>query len=463
MKSIVVTGVAALALVACGGGGDAVSFEPSPGPGHKARGGATPGLLVPQRAVVAHPQVAGDQVLVALGTTEDGGYGLVWLDGTALLFQRFDVAGQRVGPTHPLAVQTGYPIDTSTRSRISAAVLLDGRVVVAYEGDVAPFDLSRPSGIFIQRFSTAGQPLGTPVLAIVNAPCDTGTCGWEWSWHSEPVVLALPSGGFIVASRGGMALNDVQRFDADANPSAPLHRMPTGYWAPGYRYKADAHDGFTAYMQDRDRRAIVQAGVEILHYDAQNVLRHRVVSLGGYSAPSVGVDELLWLGNRYAFVSSDYGAGPYGQLPYLGTYSQTLNATGQSAGERRVVPVRMGSISSVTGMELTDGTHVLIVRDPGGQYAMQQYDLGGIAVGRPMRLQAPDATPSGAPLADGGFVAAWTAGTQGALDVFVQRFIDDKRDHRPTQARRMACLAGADAQGLRGAARQGFVRSCMTS
>jgi hypothetical protein len=466
------TAMAAL-LAACGGGGadDTPSISLAE---ERTRGGATPGLLVPQKVVDASGKAAGDQLLTGVGALAGGGFAVAWFDlaaepGSRVRVQRFSVTGDQMGEPVTIAAVLPYVIDRDTHARVAVAVLTNGTMVVAHEGGrELPFEPGVAKGIFMQLFSAAGQPQGDATLVMPDVPCDTGTCGYPYSLHNKPALHPLRSGGFILAANGGMSRNEVQRFDSLDQPTAPLHMMPRGTWAPTYSYKVDAHDGFTAYMQDRDRRGIPQAGVEVVHYDASNVRRHVAVSPSvGYRDAATGVNDLVWLGNRYVLLSSDYDLHTFGTTT-LGTFSQTLDATGQPVGERQVVPVRTTSRSgmALSAVELSTGAHAVLARtDDQGSYVLQQYDVTSLAQGRPIRLRtglvAPDPSPKLQALSEGALVMAWTEGPPGGgQDVLVQSFVDTHRGAPNSQARRMACLAEADAQQLTGATRQDYVRRC---
>ena len=117
----------------------------------------------------------------ALTGLAGGGFALTWqeyFNGTGgARIQVFDEAGNPVGA--PISIVDTKPIDPTITQ------LADGSLAVTWIGDESDPNVH---GVRVQRFTTAGAPLGDRVTVSTQGVYNT----------AEPVIASLGSGGFVV-------------------------------------------------------------------------------------------------------------------------------------------------------------------------------------------------------------------------------------------------------------------------
>lgn len=112
-----------------------------------------------------------------------GNFAVAWNEGSSHHIQVFDPAGGRVGaeiltPALLSGTQTGPVI----------AALSDGGLAIAWQANVSPLSDGSDTAIFAQAFDAAGNALGEPMLANVQANGSQRT----------PAIVALDDGAFMV-------------------------------------------------------------------------------------------------------------------------------------------------------------------------------------------------------------------------------------------------------------------------
>ncbi|MGB3492385.1 MAG: hypothetical protein WBA57_06645 [Elainellaceae cyanobacterium] len=148
----------------------------------------------------------GKQDAAAIAMNASGEFVIVWEDdeqdgsGEGVYAQRFSADGDRVGPE--------FRVNTSTQGNQDSpkvAIATDGRFVVVWTGDDGD-----ESGVFAQRFSSNGTPLGDEIL--INTEIDESQDGAAIAMDAD--------GNFVVTWESEDQDGDrrgifAQRFDAD--------------------------------------------------------------------------------------------------------------------------------------------------------------------------------------------------------------------------------------------------------
>lgn len=444
---------AALVLASCGGGGDGSAVDPtlaaSPlGASARAKNGPMDPSFVAGPVSVVNATTANDQMLRAVGATQDGGYVVAWISSGQLLFmQAHDGAGARVGSEIRIPLQIDANTQADSRTAIeqsSLAVLRDGSVVVLYRitRDVAMPEgyTSTSTGVFFQIFSPNGLQR-VPETQVVSQPYG-GPIG---PYLARPRLVALTDGGFAVASVlyhyytgspnvGGVSL---YWFNGTGQPVG----SPVGVGS-FTQVSPDVVRGLVADARGGLVLSIISAGptrdVQYIefHYGPDHALAQAI-----FGPPRLQV-LLLPLAEGYVLFTTAATGG--------GATMQMLDIQGNPVGAATTV-----ASFPFAARELADGNFV-VLWPAGGVYTAQLFADDGTALGEPVPISSNGAAPAVAALTTRAFVAAWSAASaSGDSDVYAQRFSEKLSELRK------ACLDSAKRQGLKGQERKAFVDACM--
>jgi hypothetical protein len=446
---------AALVLVSCGGGSDGTGIDPtlaaSPmSASARAKSGPMDPSFVAGPVSVVNTTTASDQMLRAVGATQDGGYVVAWISTGQLLFmQAYDRAGARTGSEIRIPLQIDASTQAASRMAIeqsSVAVLRDGSVVVLYRitRDVAMPDgfTSTSTGVFFQIFSANGMQL-VPETEVVSQRY-AGPIGPTLGF---PRLLALSDGGFAVASlissyvtgspnRAGVSLywfnGQGQRVGSPVAVGSFIQVFPVLPWD----LVADAHGGLVLSVLSPSSPTHDVQG-RAFHYGPDHVLSQTIV--GPQRLPIL----VLPLEDGYVLFTAVAGGGATMQM---------LDTQGSPVGEVTTV-----ASLPFAARELADGNFVVVwLAD--GVYTAQLFADDGTSLGKAVPIGSNGTAPAVAALAAPAFVAAWSAASaSGDSDVYAQR-LSEKRGEQ-----RKACLDNAKGQGLKGHERKAFVDACMAS
>lgn len=350
----------------------------------------------------------------------DGGWLLVWEAGfrattvrgmayehMSVYAQRFDAGG---AATAPEALAAG-PVNSGWVTP-AAAALAGGGSVVAWAGS---------GSIMVQRLDPTGAKLGAAV------PVATAS-----AYSSDPELLALPDGGWIVA----WAAPDAEwsgifsrRFGADGAPvDLPVQVNTT-----------------SAAGQTQPALALTSDGGHVIAWTSQAGADHEVrtqrfdpagAPIGAetvVSANATGADVATLAGGGHVVTWYDAAGGS------RHVRAQTFDATGQPAGAQLQVDMGAPAAGDPAVAALPDGGFFVTWAgypaaggpSPDGREIFgQRFDGQGERVGGEMQINARSVDNQSAPdvaaLADGSVVVTWTAAPNVAApglptDVFLQR------------------------------------------
>jgi hypothetical protein len=446
---------AALVLVSCGGGSDGSGIDPtlSASPmsaSARAKSGPMDPSFVAGPVSVVNTTTANDQMLRAVGATQDGGYVVAWISTSQLLFmQAYDRAGARAGSEIRIPLQIDASTQVASRTAIeqsSIAVLRDGSVVVLYtmtrDVPMPGGYTSTSTGVFFQIFSANGMQL-VPETEVVSQPY----AGPRGPSLGPPRLVALSDGGFAVAS-----------FISHYFTGSPSRADVSLYWFNGRGQPVGSPVGVGSFTQVgsavvRDLVADARGGLVLsvigtgatiynlqytaFHYGRDHILSQAIV--GPQSRPVL----LLPLENGYVLFTPVAGGGATMQM---------LDTQGNPVGEVTTV-----ASLPFAARELADGNFVVVwLAD--GVYTAQLFADDGTSLGKAVPISSNGTAPAVAALAAPAFVAVWSAASaSGDSDVYAQ-WLSEKRGEQ-----RKACLDSAKGQGLKGHERKAFVDACMAS
>lgn len=350
----------------------------------------------------------------------DGGWLVVWEAGfraitvrgiayehMSVYAQRFDAGG---AATAPEALAAG-PVNSGWVTP-AAAALAGGGSVVAWAGS---------GSIMVQRLDPTGAKLGAAV------PVATAS-----AYSSDPELLALPDGGWIVA----WAAPDAEwsgifsrRFGADGAPvDLPVQVNAT-----------------SAAGQTQPALALTSDGGHVIAWTSQAGADHEVrtqrfdpagAPIGAetvVSANATGADVATLAGGGHVVTWYDAAGGS------RHVRAQTFDATGQPAGAQLQVDMGAPAAGDPAVAALPDGGFFVTWAgypaaggpSPDGREIFgQRFDGQGERVGGEMQINARSVDNQSAPdvaaLADGSVVVTWTAAPNVAApglptDVFLQR------------------------------------------
>lgn len=446
----------AFLLAACGGGGGPGEFGSASQQSAQAlKAKPVPGDagFIAQPVSIVNTATAGDQIFVAIGAQANGGYTVAWLSqNTTLFIQHYGSSGNKVGSeiAVPLFVACEPSCGGTAASVIGAGgltVLNDGSVVVAYSvtrAAGAP-SLESKRAVYIQRFDATGAQVlpeteavssievlhsRSPVFALVNvAPlADDGfVVGWA---NMSTSSIGVTSG--TISTR---------RYDNQAQPVGDpvLVASFSAFAAPALRLAADAHGGYTVSWVQPSMEAPFAPLTTVVHFDANGTATPIVAN----SAATVLLLPLA--SNGFVLFTSSPA----------GSFRQFLDSAGNPVGDPLAI-----SAMPFDARELADGTFA-VFWVAAGNIRLQRFDSTGAAIGNIATLESNGVVAGIAPLAGGGFAAAWSAlGTGGDRDVFTQRFGEAiENEHAALRAKRKACLESAG--GMRGQERKAFMDACL--
>jgi hypothetical protein len=402
---------------------------------------------VAQPVSLVNTTTAGAQFFRTVNALADGGYAVGWLSQstdpaivpplTSSFVQRYDSSGAKVGGEVSVVI-TG-----------SMAILSDNSfVVAASSGVVSPTRTARLA-IQFQQFDLNGVLLRQTLVAnadVISNPARP-------IYVRDPEVVALAGGGFVVGwvriaytSIGVQNQILTQRYDSSGQPVGALTSFASVN-APSedflsFNLLADAQGGYTVTTTQPNMASGIGQLRSVFHVDAN-----------GTSTPIVAQTPanvlLLPLeGNRFVLFTNDTtGSNP------PGVFRQFLDSAGTPVGSSVAIPV-----FPLAAKELVDGSFV-VVWNVGSTSNAQRFDSTGAPMGNLLTLGSNGSVPGIAPLAGGGFAAAWPAGSFFDPDIFAQEFIEVLSPDQ--RAKRKACTASA--KGMTGQQRKAFMDACLAA
>ena len=370
---------------------------------------------------------------------DESSVGIAGLDRDGVYAQRYDAAGQTVGPVLRVA-----PANGSYSPSSSVAMDGNGDMVVAWNG----YD----NRVFAQRFAASGPAPG-PLIAV-NAAAPGG----------EELALAMGTGGGLIVAWDGIYL---RRFGADGQPLAAesnVNTLPADVTSPAVAAHRDGNfvvaweslgqDGsawgiyaqrYDAAGQPRGGEFLVNTfvtghqmaptiaaaddgafviawesleqdgsgwGVYAQRYDSSGQpsggeFRVNTTTAHDQRAPTLAMDAA---GNFVVAWESQH-QGEQGSL--VDVHLQRYSAAGVAQGPESRVNVTAGHywVPSLPAVAMdADGDFVVVWRDVSpahyGGYA-RRYDAAGQPIGDEFRVTAAGYTHSVAMDADGDFIVAW--------------------------------------------------------
>ncbi|MHB1186315.1 PKD domain-containing protein, partial [Thiobacillus sp.] len=314
---------------------------------------------------VVNTYTPGSQSQPAMARLADGGYVTVWTSagqdgwGDGIYGQRYDVQGVAVGNQFQVNDYTPY-----NQNEPAIASLSGGGFVVVWTDQNQD---SSGYGVYAQRYDANSLQVGEAFLVNSNVSSN----------QYQPVVASIPSGGFVVAWRSDSyqdgRYNDVyfQRFDNSGVPQ-------------GSETRANTSAGFEDYSQYEPAVTVLSDGSFVVTWrsDGQD-------NDGGYS----------------------------------GVYGQRFDAAGAALGSEFRINTYTDyyqyepSIAALTGGGFVV-TWTSYYQDGGGSYGVfaQRYANDGTPLGAEFRVNTTTASnenqPSISALGNGGFVVAWSNGSQ---------------------------------------------------
>lgn len=289
-------------------------------------------------------------------------------------------------------------------------------VTTLANGDyVVSWDLFNFQGIMVQRFSAAGESLGSPYqIGVMGA-----------GYPGVSAVTALTGGGFVVAfelesGQGGLY---AQRFDA---AGAPVGAQIAVYPAENYGYfysptvTALPNDGFViGYARDAFNNR--GAAPQLVTYDASGTRTGAFAPTARYDQTSDVTVDIASL-SKGGYVVTYFGSG---ETSYSHTlYAQRFNSDGTKNGAEVLVAAG-GQDSAVAA--LADGGFAVTWSQSGAGVYVQRYDASGVAAGTAVKFDGNDynslgSSPVITSLSDGGYLVAWQSSYYTAGIAHAQRF-----------------------------------------
>jgi hypothetical protein len=447
MLRIILAALTALVLVSCGGGSGSgvlpgehapvvASADPLASPK------ATPALVAGEASVV-NSVTEGDQTLLSIGATSDGGYAVAWLStGPALFIQAYDSAGVKAGNQTPIVLDVGARTQAAAASAIeqaSVAVLANGSVVVVYrvsrDVDLGGGLTESRTGVYFQQFDSAGV-LVAPETQVVSLP----DLGPKSPFIAQASATPLSEAGFAVAwtvahystTFNSIATLSLRWFD-NAGQAVGSPVQVGDFPELTYSTVADTHGGFTLTIARTDN--FYRREYEAEYYDASHAFLEVV-------PPTLNAVLLLPLDSAYVLFAGDSS----------GATQQLLDEQGAPLGDAIPIPAMPAA-----ARELADGTYVTLQPMGNGAFSVEWFGPDVTPLGsQQLQIGSRGVLPQLTSLRDPGFAAAWTglSATQGT-DVYTQRFAET------LGTTKKACLNGAKEQHLTGRTRAAFIEACV--
>jgi hypothetical protein len=378
----------------------------------------------------------------AVTALADGGYVVAWVSQNpeggdagafAVLAQRFDAAGYKVGPE--LVLNEPLPLDWIA-PRIQLDGTPDGGFVAAWTSELPPQHSGSHdfygADVYMRRFDPNGTPMGDPTL--VNDAALTGVGSANADLH----VVALATGGVLVSWIRSSASPTLQVYDAAGNPVGGALEPPVGY---ADEFLADASGGFYAV---RSRSADAENyWIEYQHFGGSGEALGEPV----FALPLVGLQfnspvtaTVLADGDLLiARASIDVPAGAL----YL-----SLLRHDETTGADEVTVMPLPHIGDVVyegvidfqAVALDDGGFVVSWTEMGSYYrapqiVAQRFDATAQPVGEPVGVK--DSVPEAfvrdydiAAAGDGGFIVTWETD----FGTYIERFGPDVAPSIPAEA-----------------------------
>ncbi|MBU2884598.1 cadherin repeat domain-containing protein, partial [Gilvimarinus agarilyticus] len=331
----------------------------------------------------------------------DGAFAVTWYgqdaDGDYSIFvQRFNSAGAPLGS--PILLEPdGVTNDHDLDPQITP-LGSDGAFAVTWHG----FDAGGDYSIFVQRFNSAGAAVGNPVLLEPDGVTNEN--------DYVPQITALGSdGAFAVTWRGDDVGGDlsifIQRFDsAGAAVGNPVLLEPNGV-----TNGIDSYNQITPLGSDgafvvtwRGQDAGGDYSIFVQRFDSAGapvgnpvLLEPDGVTGGGDYAP-----QIIPLDSDGAFVVTWYGIDASGDFSI---FVQRFNSAGAAVGSPVLLEPDGVTTSTDRDPQITalgsDGAFVVTWhgQDADGDYSIfvQRFDSTGSAVGSPIRLEPEGVTGGG--------------------------------------------------------------------
>ncbi|MCP5155360.1 MAG: tandem-95 repeat protein [Ectothiorhodospiraceae bacterium] len=436
-------------VVALGGGGFVVTWSDDSG-----RDGSGQGVFGQQYDVDGHRVDGQFQVNTEFSSTQSqsvvnalGGdtFAVHWTsftsstagDGSSngVFGQLFGPPGAPPGPGDfaPIGEETEANVfQAGDQAEPAVAALAGGGYVVVWQSDGQD---ANGSGIFAQRFTGEGIPLGPEFQVNTN----------EAGAQVIPTVTGLVGGGFVVAwtDQGGADGSGqgvfAQRFDGNGDPVGSEFRVNTQTQSTQNDPAATALAGggfVVTWVSTTSGPAGDGSGEGVYGqvYDAAGVTvggEFRLNETTAGNQNDVAVSSLPSGGFVAAWVGNDASG--------LGVFARRFDATGSAVAPEFQVNVQTASTQSQPAVAVLDGGGFVVTwtsissgtagDGSGNGVFARLYDAAGAAVGGEFRVNTTTASnqseSSVAALDDGGFVVSWTddSGIDGnALAVVAQRF-----------------------------------------
>lgn len=386
-------------------------------------GFCTPSLAEPiGRQFIVDPTPQNSQRYPSVASLADGGWVAVWKSGKDwesdgdIYGQRFDAANRRVGEE--------FRVNTFRKGNQTApavAGLKKGGFVVAWASGLHGL----PDGVFGQRYSAAGKPLGGEFRINTYRP----------DAQLGPSIAALRDGGFVVTwSSEGQDDGDRygvfgQRFARNGEPVGDEFGVNTHTRNYQTSSSVDVLEDGRFIVVWASRR---QAGVR-----GWGVYGQLYGPAGGPIGGEFPVDPDTGEGGPMPTVSALTGGGfVVGWTTELGDlFGRRFDGAAQPIGERFLVG-NLRYFVAIASAGLVDGGFVLVwtASSAPGVYTVlgRRYAADGTSLGPsfPVNSRPPispwDVSVTG--LGDGGFVAAWSDDEsidEFDLDVLARRFTAD--------------------------------------
>jgi cysteine-rich repeat protein len=383
---------------------------------------------------IVNTHTEGGQMAASLASHPSGEFTAVWISdgqdgsGMGVFGQRFDSTGNNIGSEFLINTNTN---DNQSSPRTPKKALGDFVVVwTSQEQD------GSDSGVFGQRFDSAGNRVGTEFL--VNTSTDYN--------QNEPSVAMLGANEFVVTWAGSDPTNSdieifLQRFDANGNPDGGEHRVTVD--TQTYQHQpvvaSDSAGSFVVVwntdMHDGSLSEILGQTFDAGGTPIGTGFHINTPSDGDQSEPDIAMDStgkfvVVWM--SYDQDGSEYGV--FGRLydsngnPITGEF-QVNTYTESDQFFPDVSMDEVGNFIVVWASRGQDAGH-------DGIFA-QKYNSSGQPQGEEFQINFPylqhTVGPSVAMLGQGRFVATWDATDQTTCDIIGQR-IDEQGEPRGREA-----------------------------
>ena len=364
-----------------------------------------------------------DRPALDMARLSDGGYVIAWAgfdeytnaNAEAIYVQRYNAQNQTVGDA-PL-VLNGVPASSSDVLP-QVAALSNGRYVVTW---------TDWTNVYSQVFSQSNQAVGALQTLQGATVLDS----------DMPQVLSLTNGGYVLAWQGFDNDMDlfVQAYGADGNALGVQHCLSAAAgFSDGIPALAALPGGGYLVSWSAERQVqgtVLSQETFVQRYDNQSQASGTRVQLSGVGAtfnenPSVAV--LADGGYVITWEGSTNDAG-------RDVFAQRFSANNTPVGHLKRMQVQAGvrNADDPKVAALSDGGYVLVWREQTSNVHqdydifIQRFDANNAAVGSGHRVAhaaaVNDFEPNVVALPNGGYVIAWTGGSNASSqDVFVQQY-----------------------------------------